>query len=90
MDIESDTTSWDRPVDKESKPIFVSCLWQYNYMQFSQVPLPVRATCTYSLIEKFLLPSLNERAVLYFLLSGMTKEAAEEAYIKKVEELKKA
>ena len=32
----------------------------------------------------------TERAVFYFLLSGVTKEAAEAAYIKKVEELKNA
>ena len=31
-----------------------------------------------------------ERAVFYLLLSGVTKEAAETAYIKKVEELKNA
>lgn len=35
------------------------------------------------------LPSVH-RPVLFFLLSGTAKEAAEEAYIKKVEELKKA
>jgi len=52
--------------------------------------MPFRATCTYILVKRFLLFSINKRAVLYFLLSGTTKEAAEEAYIKKVEELKKA
>jgi len=41
-------------------------------------------------VKRILLFSINKRAVLYFLLSGTTKEAAEEAYIKKVEELKKA